>query len=103
MTYFCEPKQVMFAEPWADEVNWLRGIAYRDEVICACCGGTFDIGEIEESAKGQNLRSGIYPYEEWVDISEEIYGGELPNGLSLYKDEIYEDEKLFSPNFFDEE
>lgn len=35
-------------------------------IICGCCGGLFEMDEIEEYSL----------YEDWVDISEEIIGDE---------------------------
>lgn len=39
---------------------------YPPYVICGCCGGVYEMNEIEE----------IKTYPSWVDISEEIKGGE---------------------------
>ena len=48
------------------------GIAYRDEVICLCCGGIFDLNEC------------LIAYEyEWISLYEECVGGDK------YFDEIY--------------
>ena len=38
------------------------GIAYNDEVICACCGGIFELDEIEI----------LEEYEDWIDFKYEI-------------------------------
>ena len=43
--YFDVPTQVRF---W--EGRYIDGIAYRDEIICGCCGGIFSISNIYESA-----------------------------------------------------
>ena len=77
--YFDLPTQVIFAEPGYDK--WIEGIAYKNEVICACCGGIFTIADIYESAKENGFKNAIYPYEDWIDISNEILGDALPFGL----------------------
>ena len=76
-SYFEKPTQVKFVEPWQDKVVWLAGIAYRDEVICGCCGGVFEIDEIVESAKDFQIEDPIEAYDFWVDISDEIIGDEV--------------------------
>ena len=77
--YFDRPKQVMFFE--AENQEWVVGIAYKDEIICACCGGIFNIDEGYELADDLGIERAIYPYDNWCSISEEIYGGEPPAGL----------------------
>jgi hypothetical protein len=42
--YFDVPAQVIFEE---DEKNQERGIAYKDEIICLCCGGIFEVNEVK--------------------------------------------------------
>ena len=36
-----------------------------DFIICGCCGGIYHMDEVEE----------MEPYENWVNISDEIMGG----------------------------
>lgn len=70
--YFETPTQVV----WCDSDNvWHAGIAYHDEIICACCGGVESIEEIYEFAP-EDVK---YPIEEleWVDVREEIGGDAL--------------------------
>ena len=77
---FSTPKQVVFAD--TDNIGeWLIGIAYNDVIICACCGGVFKIDEICELATAAGIQEPIYSYKEWNDVSDDIYGGELPDGL----------------------
>ena len=77
---FSTPKQVVFAD--TDNIGeWLTGIAYNDVIICACCGGVFEIDEICELATAAGIQEPIYSYSEWIDISDDIDGGELPDGL----------------------
>ena len=80
--YFEVPKQVIFADPDAENITWLVGIAYKDEVICADCGSVFEIEDIVESKDYFGLQSAIHPYENWVDIAVEIIGGEFPESLT---------------------
>ena len=68
--YFDSPTQVMF---WDEDNHMFNyGIAYRNEIICGCCGGVFEVEEIlnSEVPAGQEA---IYTYETWADISEEIF------------------------------
>ena len=88
--YFDTPKQVVFADP-DNAGEWNVGIAYRDEIICACCGGIFEIADVVEMAKEAGCKQAIYPYEDWIDIAYEISGGEMPNGLSMDDTHIFED------------
>ena len=75
--YYERPTQVVFADP--DEPGaWITGIAYRDEIICACCGGVFEVEEVLEFALEE--QPAIYEYSTWNDLSDEIYGGEYPDG-----------------------
>lgn len=76
-TYFSVPTQTFF---WDNDNNgWNVGIAYGEEIICGCCGGVFEIADIYENAP---IPDPIRPYGDWIDISEEIAGGELPKGYT---------------------
>lgn len=44
-----------------NNVDYFVGIAYHDEIICACCGGIVEINEVE------NIET--LP---WVDITDAI-------------------------------
>ena len=73
--YFEEPVQVVFADPDATG-EWICGIAYRDEIICGCCGGVFDISEILEIAAEDNIEDPIHSFGlDWVDLSPAIKEG----------------------------
>ena len=91
-SYFDRPTQVVFADPDNPGAGeWLVGIAYRDEIICGCCGGVFSIDDVIEMATEDGIHCAIYEYPEWNDIADEIVGGELPEGLDRNEDyEIYE-------------
>ncbi|MBO5804230.1 MAG: hypothetical protein J6R25_04060 [Bacteroidales bacterium] len=83
--YFETPKQVMFHDI-DDPHSWLPGIAYKDEIICACCGGVYEIAEVCELSEGY-VDQAIYPYEDWINLADEIYGGELPEGLTINEED----------------
>ena len=89
---FETPKQVIFADP-DNPGEWIAGIAYREEIICACCGGIFEISDVVDAAIENGVINAIYPYEDWVDFAAEITGGEMPEGLRFADgDRIVEDE-----------
>lgn len=74
--YFDIPTQVKWKNPDFDETNesdseYFGGIAYKDEIICACCGGTIHVDEVPE----------ILEFDEWEPIDEEIAGGMTPEEL----------------------
>lgn len=71
--YFEVPTQVKFWDAPSGG-HYIGGIAYRDEIICGCCGGIFDISEIYESAPDTLEEDPIVIYDDWVDISSEIRG-----------------------------
>lgn len=63
--YFETPTQVIF---WQDAktmrengTDCFMGIAYHDEIICACCGGIVEISEVKKIK--------ILP---WTDITDAI-------------------------------
>ena len=83
--YFESPKQVMFHDI-DNPHSWLVGIGYKDEIICACCGGVYEIAEVCELSEGY-VDQAIYPYEDWINLADEIYGGELPEGLTVNEED----------------
>ena len=83
--YFESPKQVMFHDI-DNPHSWLVGIGYKDEIICACCGGVYEIAEVCELSEGY-VDQAIYPYETWIRLDDEIYGGELPEGLTVNEED----------------
>ena len=83
--YFETPKQVMFHDI-DNPHSWLVGIGYKDEIICADCGGIYEIAEVCELSEGY-VDQAIYPYEKWVSLADEIYGGELPEGLIVNEED----------------
>ena len=75
MKYFDKPTQVSFYES-ADR-SWHGGIAYRDEVICGCCGNVLKIKEIEQFAKNDYIEPGIQELPPWIPIDKEILGDNI--------------------------
>lgn len=61
---FEEPAQVTFTDP--HDGRQLAGIAYKDEVICGCCGTRYAVKVL--------TKDGITVFP-WVDIVNEIIGG----------------------------
>ena len=66
--FFDVPTQVAF---WEDGM-YHAGIAYGEEIICACCGGVQEIKEIYEFAPS-NVEP-IVVYKSWVNFNESIIG-----------------------------
>ena len=64
--YFGTPTQVAFRDPH-DENAYLYGIAYKDIIICGCCGGTFRIEQICDINADDNQP--FYIAGEWKDMT----------------------------------
>ena len=86
MKFYEKPKQVIFADP-ENPGDWLAGIAFHDSIICSCCGGVFEIEDVIAQAKADGVINPIYAYEDWSDLTDDIYGGVLPEGLEHSGDE----------------
>ena len=63
------PVQVMFY----DGEGMCPGIMWGDQIVCACCGGTFWVDDVIENAKTDKTEA-IRMFPEWVNLSEEIQG-----------------------------
>lgn len=61
--YYDIPQQVQ----WYDAENERRcgGIVYKDEIICACCGGIFPKDEWDDLEK-------LHDFNTWIDFTEFI-------------------------------
>lgn len=70
--YFYIPTQVRFWD--YKDGRYKGGIAYRDEIICGCCGGVFNISKIYKVAPDTLLENPIIVYDDWVGISSSICG-----------------------------
>lgn len=66
MTYFDKPTQVRVEDPDGVEGSWIYGIAYKDEMICACCGSVFELDEFNEDGLAIEILG------DWVDFGEYI-------------------------------
>ena len=84
--YFESPTQVVFADP-ENTGDWLAGIAFKDVIICSCCGGVFEIDEVITQAKEDGVINPIHAYHDWNDITDEIVGSGLPEGLEYLRSE----------------
>ena len=71
MTYFKHPTQVKFYDE--DREAYTGGIAYKNEIICGCCGGIIDIDEFLEDFDVTLPIPPIIPMD-WITISDEIIG-----------------------------
>lgn len=67
--YFGIPTQVKF---W--DGRYIDGIAYRDEIVCGCCGGIFRISDIYEVAPDTLDNDPIIRLNGWKTIKYDICG-----------------------------
>jgi Fe2+ or Zn2+ uptake regulation protein len=74
--------QVMFY----DGDGMCAGILHGKHIICACCGGVFEVDEVIDNARADG-KNAIEMFGTWVDVSDEIKG-DCENGIVL---EIEED------------
>lgn len=65
MSYFENPKQVLFFDPGINE--YVDGIAYKDKIICLHCGAAFSIDDILESTPEK--KSSFFVKNYWKDLS----------------------------------
>ena len=70
--YFSVPTQVKFRDALIED--YIGGIAYRDEIICGCCGSVFKISEIYEVAPNGLDNDPIIVVHGWKGISDKICG-----------------------------
>ena len=73
--YFDTPTQVVFYD--YDNECYTGGIAYKDEIICGCCGGIIEIADLYESVP-EGIEA-IKEYAAWISIDDAICGGEKPD------------------------
>lgn len=64
--YYEEPTQVIFITPEIDNEPPKCGIAYRDEIICAECGGIIEMTDAT-----------ILKKLSWANLNDEMGGDEL--------------------------
>ena len=63
--YYERPTQVRWFD--TESNRWIGGIAYRNEIICGCCGSILELDGFEED---EVVELGKW----WVNIDEEIRG-----------------------------
>ena len=63
--YFDYPTQVVFIFNNGDCYERCAGIAYRNEIICGCCSGIFDL---EDESNGIEIEKEL----PWVSLAEVI-------------------------------
>ena len=74
--YFDYPIQVIFTFNNGDYYERCSGIAYRNEIICGCCGSTFDLEdefneiEIEKELPWVSLVEEISPEENYGELED---------------------------------
>lgn len=57
MKTYCDiPTQVVFYDGGDESPIFCTGIAYKDEIICACCGGVIEISEVIADAKEDGIK-----------------------------------------------
>lgn len=68
--FFGTPTQVKFWD--AVSKNYVGGIAYRDGIICGCCGAVFVIDDIYKSAPSALDNDPIIKLGVWKPIDYDI-------------------------------
>lgn len=69
--FFEVPTQVKFYE--AAEEDYTGGIAYRNEIICGCCGSVLEISDVIAEVEEDGIEEPIVKLP-WIDIQSEIIG-----------------------------
>lgn len=54
--------------------SWLGGIAYKDYVICGCCGAVIPIETIYKEATEDEIEDEPIEKLSWITISDELLG-----------------------------
>lgn len=83
--WFDSPTQVAFYD--VDAEKYVGGIAYKNEIICGCCGGVFEIKEVYEMAEEyiKDKDKDAIIEMSWIDIENTIIGGERPEQVETIK------------------
>lgn len=68
-TFYDIPTQVKYREKGSNYWD-VYGIAYRDELICACCGGITELEELAKAEAAGEIEFTEIP--EWVNFTYEI-------------------------------
>ena len=75
--YYEKPTQVIFITPEINDEPPLCGIAYRDEIICAECGGAIEMTDAI-----------ILKELSWISFSDDLGGDELLTEKDKFKNLI---------------
>lgn len=62
--FFEEPTQVAFVDTTSLNEEIRYGIAYKNEIICGCCGTVFELGSYAK----------VLEELPWISLEEEIKG-----------------------------
>ena len=73
-------RQILFYD--GEDMN--AGIMLGDTIICAHCGGLFEVEEIIENAREDGITHPILMYTYWVDLSDEVRGDNDSNDYLLH-------------------
>lgn len=69
--FFTTPTQVKFYD--STNKKYLGGIAYKNKIICGCCGSAFEVSYIIKKAEEDGIKDPIIELP-WIDIQSEILG-----------------------------
>ena len=58
---------------FAWSLRYIGGIAYRNEIICGCCGSVLEISDVIAEAEEDGIEEPIVKLP-WIDIQSEIIG-----------------------------
>ena len=74
--YYGTPCQVRFVDCGdPNNITTSYGIAYKDEIICGCCGAVLSIDELIKDAEKAGVHWDVAIIElEWINISDNIKG-----------------------------
>ena len=90
--FHCPTQVVFFDVDGTDDMEhpqYIAGIAYRDEIICGCCGGIFQIKDVWEDAIDAGVQP-IFVFEDWMDISEDITGDVDITNMPVVPDMLFD-------------
>lgn len=62
-TYFSVPTQMRVEDPDGCS-GWVYGIAYHDIMICSCCGGVYELEELNRDGLAIEVLG-----DDWIDFS----------------------------------
>ena len=69
-----------------DGDNMCSGILHGKHIICACCGGVFEVDEVIERAR-EDGQVPVRVFDTWADISDEIKGDD--DAVAIYATPLF--------------